>query len=84
MEARIGAGTTWGEHCVFGANVVLGKNCQVGNHVVFHDDTVIGETQFTGILPAGASLDQTFHLRMPRDVGTYWVVAVTDALNTAP
>jgi acetyltransferase-like isoleucine patch superfamily enzyme len=43
LEARIGAGTTWGEHCVFGANVVLGKNCQVGNHVVFHDDTVVGD-----------------------------------------
>ena len=44
MEARIGAGTTWGEHCVFGANVVLGKNCQVGNHVVFHDDTIVGDS----------------------------------------
>ena len=42
-DARVGAGTTFGEHCVFGANVVLGKNCRIGNHVVFHDDVVIGD-----------------------------------------
>ena len=42
-DAHVGAGTTFGEHCVFGANVVLGKNCRIGNHVVFHDDVVIGD-----------------------------------------
>ena len=42
-DARVGAGTTFGEHCVFGANVVIGKGCRIGNHVVFHDDTVIGD-----------------------------------------
>ena len=44
LDARIGAGTTWGEHCVFGANVVIGAGCQIGNHVVFHDDVVIGDS----------------------------------------
>lgn len=43
-DARIGAGTTWGEHCVFGANVVIGAGCRIGNHVVFHDDVVIGDS----------------------------------------
>ena len=44
FDARIGAGTTWGEHCVFGANVVIGANCRIGSHVVFHDDVVIGDS----------------------------------------
>jgi UDP-2-acetamido-3-amino-2,3-dideoxy-glucuronate N-acetyltransferase len=42
-DARVGAGTTWGEHCVFGANVILGTNCRIGHHVVFHDDVVVGD-----------------------------------------
>lgn len=42
-DARVGAGTTFGEHCVFGANVAIGKNCRIGNHVVFHDDAIIGD-----------------------------------------
>ena len=42
-DGRVGAGTTWGEHCVFGANVVIGRNCVIGNHVVFHDDVVVGD-----------------------------------------
>jgi acetyltransferase-like isoleucine patch superfamily enzyme len=43
FDARIGSGTTYGEHCVFGANVVLGKDCRIGHHVVFHDDVVVGD-----------------------------------------
>ena len=43
-DARIGAGTTWGDHCVFGANVVIGAGCRIGSHVVFHDDVVIGDS----------------------------------------
>jgi acetyltransferase-like isoleucine patch superfamily enzyme len=43
FDARIGSGTTFGEHCVFGANVVIGKDCRIGHHVVFHDDVVVGD-----------------------------------------
>ncbi|MGH7724015.1 MAG: DapH/DapD/GlmU-related protein [Candidatus Eiseniibacteriota bacterium] len=42
-NARIGAGTTHGEGCVFGANVVIGSNCRIGHYVVFHDDVVVGD-----------------------------------------
>jgi len=42
-DASVGAGTTFGEHCVFGANVAIGKNCRIGNHVVFHDDVIVGD-----------------------------------------
>ncbi|MCC6349010.1 MAG: N-acetyltransferase [Candidatus Eisenbacteria bacterium] len=42
--ARIGEGTTLGEFCVIGANVVLGAGCRLGHHVVIHEDTVVGST----------------------------------------
>ncbi len=43
VDARIGHGTTYGDHCVFGANVIIGKDCRIGHHVVFHDDVVVGD-----------------------------------------
>jgi acetyltransferase-like isoleucine patch superfamily enzyme len=41
-SATLGAGTTYGEGCVFGAGVRVGPGCVIGHHVVFHADTVIG------------------------------------------
>ncbi len=43
FDARIGTGSTYGEHCVFGANVVIGKDCRIGHGVIFHDDVVVGD-----------------------------------------
>ena len=40
-SAKVGAGTTFGEFCVVGANVSLGPGCRVGHHVVIHADTVV-------------------------------------------
>jgi hypothetical protein len=42
-SARIGAGTTLGEGCVVGEDVVLGGGCRIGHHVVIHPDTVVGD-----------------------------------------
>ena len=42
-NARIGAGTTFGAHCVFGAGVLIGKNCRIGSGVVFYDGTRVGD-----------------------------------------
>src|SRR5262249_21281860 len=41
-SARLGAGTTLGEYCVIGPNVVTGANCRIGHHTVIHADTVVG------------------------------------------
>ena len=41
-SASLGAGTTYGEGCVFGPGVTIGPGCVIGNHVVLHADTVIG------------------------------------------
>ena len=41
-SATLGAGTTYGEGCVFGSGVRVGPGCVIGHHVVFHADTVIG------------------------------------------
>ena len=41
-SARLGAGSTLGEHCVIGENVTIGTGCVIGNHVVIHADTQIG------------------------------------------
>jgi UDP-2-acetamido-3-amino-2,3-dideoxy-glucuronate N-acetyltransferase len=41
-SARVGQGTTVGEYCVIGPNVVLGTGCRVGHHAVIHADTVVG------------------------------------------
>ena len=35
-SAKIGQGTTHGECCVIGANVQIGKGCQLGNFVVIY------------------------------------------------
>ena len=40
--ATIGAGTTYGEGCVFGPGVRIGPGCVIGHHVVLHAGTVIG------------------------------------------
>jgi acetyltransferase-like isoleucine patch superfamily enzyme len=42
-SARIGADTTFGEHCVVGANVRIGDGCRIGHHVVIHADTRIAD-----------------------------------------
>lgn len=41
-SARVGAGTTLGEFCIIGPNVVLGTGCRIGHHTVIHGDTVVG------------------------------------------
>jgi len=41
-SARLGAGTTLGEFCFIGPNVVLGTGCRIGHHTVIHADTVVG------------------------------------------
>jgi UDP-2-acetamido-3-amino-2,3-dideoxy-glucuronate N-acetyltransferase len=41
-SAKVGAGTTFGEHCVVAANVQIGTGCKIGHHVVIHPDTVVG------------------------------------------
>jgi len=43
-SARIGEGTTLGEHCVIGENVRIGVGCQLGHHVVIHPDTIVADT----------------------------------------
>ena len=43
-SAKLGEGTTLGEFCVIGANVVIGAGCKLGHHVVIHEDTVVGNT----------------------------------------
>jgi UDP-2-acetamido-3-amino-2,3-dideoxy-glucuronate N-acetyltransferase len=40
--ATLGAGTTYGEGCVFGPAVRIGPGCVIGHHVVLHADTIIG------------------------------------------
>jgi len=42
-SARISAGSTCGEFCVVGKNVVIGAGCVIGHHVVIHDGTTIGD-----------------------------------------
>jgi acetyltransferase-like isoleucine patch superfamily enzyme len=41
-SASVGAGTTFGEHCVVGPNVRVGTGCRIGHGVVLHADTVVG------------------------------------------
>ncbi|NOT35303.1 MAG: N-acetyltransferase [Candidatus Eisenbacteria bacterium] len=41
-SAQVGAGTTFGEHCVIGDGVTIGSGCRIGHHVVIHDGTRIG------------------------------------------
>ena len=41
-SARLGAGTTVGEHVVIGPGVTLGEGCAVGHHVVIHAGTQVG------------------------------------------
>jgi len=41
-SASLGQGTTYGEHCVIGANVQIGTGCRIGHGVVIHADTVVG------------------------------------------
>jgi len=42
-SVSLGAGTTYGEGCVFGPGVRIGAGCVIGHHVVFHADTIIGK-----------------------------------------
>ncbi|HTK32032.1 MAG TPA: DapH/DapD/GlmU-related protein [Candidatus Saccharimonadaceae bacterium] len=42
-SATLGAGTTFGEHCVIGPNVSLGQGCRVGHGVVIHEGTRVGD-----------------------------------------
>jgi acyl-[acyl carrier protein]--UDP-N-acetylglucosamine O-acyltransferase len=42
-SARIGEGTTLGEHCVIGEGVQIGAGCRIGHHVVIHADTRIAD-----------------------------------------
>ena len=42
-SVSLGAGTTYGEGCVFGPGVRIGAACVIGHHVVLHADTIIGK-----------------------------------------
>ena len=46
---------------------------------VIGDDTLLGQAEFPGPLPAGAHFDQTLSLRLPRTTGDYWIVVTTDS-----
>ncbi len=41
--AVLGQGTTLGEGCTIGPQVIMGTGCRVGHHVVIHADTRIGD-----------------------------------------
>jgi hypothetical protein len=43
------------------------------------DDTILGQADFTGILPTGATIQQSLRMKLPRTGGRFWLVVQTDA-----
>ena len=55
--------------------VFLSDDPYIGN------DVLVGDYTFTGTLPVSQWLEQTIPVRMPSQVGQYWVVLVTDVAD---
>ena len=58
--------------------VYLSSDPLVGN------DLLMGQFTFSGSLPPGGQIAQTFQLRLPQAAGYYWVVIETDAADVVP
>ncbi len=58
--------------------IYLSSDPLVGN------DLLMGQFSFSGGLPPGDQVGQTFQLRLPQAAGDYWVVVETDAGEVVP
>jgi hypothetical protein len=43
------------------------------------NDILLTQADFSGLLPAVSSIEQSLHVRLPRTAGRYWLIAETDA-----